>query len=258
MTLSYENGLNKMEISYQDFVLPVREGITAAHRRAWKGLAQAGTWLTGVERVAIAQEARIALDCNLCRTRKDALSPNLVNGNHDHTGHLTEIEVEQIHRICTDPGRLSRAWYQGLLDDGMVEERYVETVEVIAVIVAIDTFTKGLGLNPWPLPESKPGIPTKRRPQAARQQMAWVSTLDPQDAIGTENEDLYAGRPSAAHIYQAMSLVPNSVKLFFDLVKNQYLPPQAMTDFENEYRAINHAQIELVAGRVSALNECVY
>ena len=58
--------------------------------------------------------------------------------------------------------------------------------------------------------------------------------------------------------YQAMSLVPNSVKSFFDLVVNQYLPPQAMADFENEYRAINHAQIELVAGRVSALNQCVY
>ncbi|MBT3534065.1 MAG: hypothetical protein HN478_09305, partial [Rhodospirillaceae bacterium] len=69
---------------------------------------------------------------------------------------------------------------------------------------------------------------------------------------------LYAGRPTAAHIYQAMSLVPASVKGFFDLVVNQYLPPQAMTDFDNEYRAINHAQIELVAGRVSAINQCVY
>ena len=59
-------------------------------------------------------------------------------------------------------------------------------------------------------------------------------------------------------IYQAMSLVPAAVKGFFDLVVNQYLPPQAMRDFDNEYRAINHAQIELVAGRVSALNQCVY
>ena len=129
---------------------------------------------------------------------------------------------------------------------------------MIALIVAVDTFTKGQGLDAWPLPESQPGIPTKGRPSAARRQMAWVSTLDPRDAIGTEDEDLYAGRPSAAHIYQAMSLVPNSVKAFFDLVEKEYLPPKAMTDFENEYRAINHAQIELVAGRVSALNQCVY
>ena len=247
-----------MEISYKDVGLPVREDITAVHRRAWKRLSEAGTWLTGAERVAIAEEARAAAVCNLCRARKDALLPNSVHGNHDHTGRLLDNEVEQIHRICTDPGRLSRAWYQGLRDDGMAEERYVETLEVIALIVAVDTFTKGLGLNTWPLPGSQPGVPTKCRPVAARRQMAWVSTLDPKDAIGTEDEALYAGRPSAAHIYQAMSLVPNSVKSFFDLVVNQYLPPQAMADFENEYRAINHAQIELVAGRVSALNQCIY
>ncbi len=31
-----------------------------------------------------------------------------------------------------------------------------------------------------------------------------------------------------------------------------------MRDFATEYRAISHAQIELVAGRVSSLNGCVY
>ncbi|MBT5898431.1 MAG: hypothetical protein HOK30_02995 [Rhodospirillaceae bacterium] len=246
------------EISYQDLAWPVRDDITAAHRRTWERLAQPGTWLSGAERVAIAREARGALDCQLCRDRKDALSPNAVNGSHDHTGQLPELEVEQIHRIRTDPGRLSRAWHEGLREAGMVEERYVETVGVIANIVAMDTFTKGLGLDPWPLPAPQPGEPTRLRPVAAKQQMAWVSTLAPQDAIGTADEDLYAGRPTAAHIYQAMSLVPASVKGFFDLVVNQYLPPQAMTDFDNEYRAINHAQIELVAGRVSAINQCVY
>ena len=52
--------------------------------------------------------------------------------------------------------------------------------------------------------------------------------------------------------------MPAAVKGFFDLVANQYLPPQAMRDFDNEYRAISHPQIELVAGRISAQNQCVY
>jgi hypothetical protein len=55
-----------------------------------------------------------------------------------------------------------------------------------------------------------------------------------------------------------MSLVPAEVKGFFDLVTAQYLAPEMMRDFGNEFRAINHAQIELVAGRVSAINQCVY
>ncbi len=246
------------DIDYQALAWPVRDEVTAAHRRAWQRLGQPGTWLSGAERIAIAAEARAAEDCELCRARKEALSPNAVEGSHNHTGQLSDLEVEQVHRIRSDPGRLSRAWYEGLREAGMVEERYVETVGVIANIVAIDTFTKGLGMDPWPLPAAQSGEPSRWRPAAARRQMAWVSTLAPEDAIGTEDEDLYAGRPAAAHIYQAMSLVPASVKGFFDLVVNQYLPAEAMRDFDNEYRAINHAQIELVAGRVSALNQCVY
>ncbi len=246
------------EISYQDLPWPVRDNIAAAQGRAWDRLGEAGTWLTGVERIAIAAEARNAPACELCRARKQALSPHGVPGSHDHLGQLSPLEVEQIHRICTDPGRLGRSWYLGLRDGGMAEERYVETLGVIATTVAIDTFTKGLGMDPWPLPTPRPGAPSRRRPIAARQDLAWVATLPPADAVGTPDEDLYAGRPTAAHIYQAMSLVPAEVKGFFDLVTNQYLPPAAMTDFDNEYRAINHAQIELVAGRISALNQCVY
>jgi len=54
------------------------------------------------------------------------------------------------------------------------------------------------------------------------------------------------------------SLVPEEVRSFFDLVTNQYLPGPAMRDFAQEYRAISHAQIELLAARVSALNRCLY
>ena len=57
---------------------------------------------------------------------------------------------------------------------------------------------------------------------------------------------------------RAMSMVPDEVRGFFDLVSTQYLGPEQQWDFENEYRAISHSQIELVAGRVSALNGCVY
>jgi len=41
-------------------------------------------------------------------------------------------------------------------------------------------------------------------------------------------------------------------------VAHQYLPGTAMRDFSREYRAISHAQIELLAARVSPLNRCFY
>ena len=57
---------------------------------------------------------------------------------------------------------------------------------------------------------------------------------------------------------KALSLVPEEAEGFFDLVSQQYLPGAAMHDFSREYRAISHAQIELLAARVSALNQCLY
>jgi hypothetical protein len=96
----------------------------------------------------------------------------------------------------------------------MVEERYVETIGVIATIVAIDTFTKGRGMAPWPLPAPVPGAPLRHRPVAAKRASAWVATLPPEDAVGTPDEDLYAGRSTVEHIYQAMSLVPAEVRGF--------------------------------------------
>jgi hypothetical protein len=57
---------------------------------------------------------------------------------------------------------------------------------------------------------------------------------------------------------KAMSLVPDEVRSFFDLVWHQYQGPLEMRDFAREYRAISHAQIELLAARVSALNQCLY
>jgi len=245
------------EISYDGLAWPVRDDVVAAQRRQWARLGQPGTWLTGKERLAIAAEVRGVGACRLCAKRKAALSPWAIDGEHDSGGNLPAATVEQVHAIVSDPGRLSRRWFEDLMAAGLGVEQYVETVGVIADVTAIDTFCRGLGQAPWPLPPRVAGKPSRRRPPAERD-LAWVPTLGPEHALGTEWEWLYDGRPQAANIYQAMSLVPEEVKGFFDLVVAQYLPAAAMRDFDNEYRAITHAQIELIAGRVSALNQCVY
>ena len=45
---------------------------------------------------------------------------------------------------------------------------------------------------------------------------------------------------------------------FFDLDVELYLKDHEIRDFGREYRALSHPQIELLAGRVSALNGCYY
>jgi hypothetical protein len=140
---------------------------------------------------------------------------------------------------------------------GLREEEYVETVSIVAHVVAIDTMARGLGLDPLPLPEATPGEPSPYRPAAAMPGGAWIPWIEPAD-LGEREAGIYsAGRP-AANIMKAMSLVPDEVGSFFDLVWHQYQGPLEMRDLAREYRAISHAQIELLAARVSALNQCLY
>ena len=237
--------------------VPVRADLAAGHARAGDRLANAGTWWTGEQRLAIAAEARHAVKCRLCRERLTALSPYTVEGEHDSLGGMAAPLVELIHRLRTDPGRLTRRWYDGIIAAGIRPEHYVETVGVVVTSVAVDTFARGIPAPPWPLPPVKPGHPTQLRP-AATQGTAYVPWLEP-EAAGPAEADLYPPGRAPAHIYKAMSLVPAEVRGFFaDLVNTQYLPAAAMRDFDREFRAISHAQIEFLAARVSALNRCEY
>ena len=236
---------------------PIREDLAAAHSRAWAHIALPGTWWDGAVRVAIAAETRQALGCALCRERKVALSPSAVAGHHDSLGQLPEIVVEVVHRVRTDPSRLGERWYRKVIGGGLTEGQYVEVVSVVAHTVAIDTMARGLGLEPTPLPAPEPGSPSHYRPKGAKPGSAWVPWIEPAGASASEAGIYPSDRPPA-NIMKAMSLVPDEVRSFFDLVTHQYLPGAVMRDFSREYRAISHAQIELLAARVSALNRCLY
>jgi hypothetical protein len=236
--------------------ITIRDDLAAAQRRAWERLARPGAWWTGAERVAIAAEARHALTCRLCAKRKAALSPHAVAGEHDHLGALPGAAVEIIHRVRTDAGRLTLAWFDGVSAD-VTPERYVELVGVVVTTVVIDTFALALGEAQWRLPEPQPGAPLHYRPRHARRDGAWVPWLAHTDADPAE-ADLFPPQRPGSHIYRAMSLVPDEVRGFFDLVKTHYLQAHQMRDFAHELRAITHAQIEFLAARVSALNRCEY
>jgi hypothetical protein len=244
------------EITYEGVGHIVRDDLLRAQRRAWTRIASAGSWWTGAERLAIAAETRNAVDCALCEARKEALSPSHVAGDHDSLGDLPGAVVEAIHHIRTDPGRLTRDWYEGILDQGVAMEQYVEMVGVVATTVLVDTFCRGLGVDARALPEAIGGAPRRHRPAGAKTHDHWVDTLFPQDL--TERDiDPYSGGPSA-NIHKAMSLVPEEVVGFFDLAGTHYLTGAQMAEVMVDPRAIDRAQIELLAARVSAINQCVY
>jgi len=165
--------------------------------------------------------------------------------------------VEVVHRVRTDPARLTRRWFDSLIESGLTPEQYVEIVSVVAHVVAVNTFARGVWISPLPLPCPARSAPTRRRPSGAKPGAAWVPWIEPEDLARAE-ADIYPRGRAPANIHKAMSLVPAEVKSFFDLCEHQYLGALEMRDFGREYRAITHAQIELLAARVSALNRCFY
>ena len=240
---------------YETTPVAVRDDLVAAHEQALQRIAGPGTWLDGVRRVAIAAETRNASGCALCKKRKAALSPYAVDGLHDSLGDLPEAVVEIIHRVVTDPARLRKAWYLEILDHGIADAEYVETIGVVAMVISIDTFARSIGADLAALPAPVAGEPTRIRPDPAKPGPAWVPWIDPGDVTAAE-ADLYAHGTS--NVRRALTLVPDAARAFFDLVYTQYLSGAQMIDLVNDYRAISRAQIELLAARVSAINQCAY
>ena len=253
-----------MTISYEKAPFAVRADIVDAHNVAWDRIARPGAWFDGKTRVAIAAETRKARECPLCRSRKVALSPYNINGSHDGTGLLPERMVEQIHRIATDSGRLTRRWFDTVHASGTPDTEYVEITGVVVTTIAVDVLCRGIGIPLHRLPDPGAGEPQRRRPRTAHQRgEAWVPLIHPKDLEGpldTEEERLLAAYwgGTLANIRRALSLVPEEAYAWFMLAEILYLPGKWMRDFAREFRAITHAQIELIAGRVSVLNQCFY
>ncbi len=217
------------------------DSFAAGHDKLWQGLGECGTWWSGTDRVAAVAEGRQALCCELCRTRSEVLSPMMVPGEHDSISNLSAPAIDLIHRLATDPGRLSRKWASQIIDS-MTEEAYVELVTVNCIQYVIDSFSRCLGLPLRELPQAGEGIPSRIRPDGVGDVGAWVSqSLD----------------KSLANVSRAASLVPDTESLWRELVQMHYSRGPEFADLVWD-RALSRPQVELLASTVSALNECFY
>jgi len=239
----------------------MRSELSTEVARGWRRIGQPGTWLTATERVAIAAETRHALRCPLCAARKAALSPGSVAGEHASLGRLSAADVEAVHRIRADSGRLGEAWFRSVLGDGR-EERYVELVSVVVVTVAVDTFRLAAGLPELKLPAPEAGEPRRVRPAGATAGPGWTASLRPEN-VGPDDPNLFRETGElrerrGANIHLALSLVPHSMIHWWDMFEPMYMAGPEMREFDTEFRAISHAQLEMLAARVAALNRCEY
>jgi hypothetical protein len=214
-----------------------------------------GTWWTGPERISIAEETRCARSCALCRSRRTALSPYSVEGEHCAGAGISCALRDAVHRLSTDPGRVSERWYRGLLADGIEAEAVVELVGVVSLVALADTLSTGLGSELRVLQEPQPGAPSRVRPPGLEVSCAWVPTVDPERAEGLIKTSYDYAKIQAGfvfHVARALSAVPDTAVQFFEAFSANYAiageTPGALT----------RPQAELLAASTSAENDCFY
>ncbi len=238
----------------------IRAELTASHDRVWQQLAAPGTWLTGTERVAVGRELRTARNCQSCQERKTSLSPGAIKGHHETVNQdMPTARVELIHKLVTDPGRITRSWVRELLAGGMEDTEYVEIAGLVSAVTVVDTFHAALGLPLRPLPDPDPGKPTRQRPRTAAPADTYVPTIAP-DALADDYTDLYDTRLFVPNVHRAFSLVPEATRVANHLMASHYFPYEQVpryTDADHDY-AIDKMQMELLASRVSMHNDCFY
>ena len=206
-------------------ILTVPGDLDAAIARQWDRLGLAGTWLTGVERLQVACIARSGRANDDAGTEGDAaldepsaLVASLV-GSHAST--VTGQTVDHLESL------------------GLRRQRYVEIVGVVSRVLAVDTFERGIGRPLRKLPRPVDGTPSRHTVAGAKRRAGWVPTvgaISPPTALSAVSDEAVA----QAELHRAL-----------------YLSYEDMADL-TAVRELTRAQMELVAARVSYLNDCRY
>jgi alkylhydroperoxidase family enzyme len=142
-------------------------------------------------------------------------------------------------KVAARPASIRRHWVDALVRDGLDPARYVELVGIVSRAVAIDTVLEALGLEVEPLPQPVAGDPSEDVDQRAGKVKAWVPMV------------------GGASITQALSMVPAENAKLEALHGALYLSFEEMAD-PKPGKELTRPQMELVAARTSAYNECFY
>lgn len=191
--------------------------------RTWDSLAGPGSFFTGAERLAIAQNARAA------RGLGDTGTP------------MSAPASDATRRIAAEAWTIRPHMIEDWAAAGLDVLAYVEVVSIVARVVALDTYVTALGLPLVPLPAPRPGDPEPLVDEAAVVSTGWVPTVGPAKATAS------------------LSALPREAAGAEAVTDVLYLSYAGVADLRHDpQRPISRPQMELVASRTSWLNECFY
>ena len=228
-----------MGFDQSTFAVAVPGHQLAAFDAAWLWLAEPGGWWTGAEKLAMVCVARGASPQPIWDRRPAAID-HLATGVH--TGEaLSPLLIDTVERVAVEAGSISRQWATAVIAE-LGEPAYAELVAVVATLVSIDRACRLLGRDVEPLPEPVPGAATGER--------------------ADETVDIGAYLPAAAgfggpNVAKSLSVAPTANLMRLGVVRALYSGDR-FGNLRWDDGALNRPQVELIAARTSALNECFY
>ena len=236
---------------YADSQYPVRADLDAVHAKQLDQLADPGTWGTGAQCLAVAQEARQA--CYDAGIQEEPEKPG-----PQSDAELSTAARVMIQKLAVTPKDYLSDSYEEARSGGLSDEEYVEIVGIVSRATDMDVFARGIGVPLRPLPAAREGQPSRIRPGVAKKEMAWVPTVPNLPEGGEEAAEIY-GDGYRPYILRSLSLVPDEMRRHIELEEIQYLPMKniLIKDYQH-HEGFTRSQVELIAGRVSALNGCFY
>ena len=238
---------------YHDSQVAVPDVLSHRHAAELRSYGEPGTWWTAQERSRIVQEARSA------RCAAGVQEPNETSDDRwDEGPELPGSAREVVRQLALATLDIDRAFLEDALASGMSDGQYVEIVGIVARIVNLDVFARGIDVPTRELGAVEKGDPSRARPSAAVEEGAWLPSIPCGNRGGAEGRGLY-GDDMQPFIYRALSLVPPEARRNMELGDDQYLPLQCFFDFGySHHPGLTRPQVEVVAARTAAINECFY
>ena len=183
---------------------------------------------------------------------------------------LASIEIEDIDpcslRGLEGRGSRARAWCTDNLSEGgsgpqlvVIPENKSNRIDKFAIsrtevkIGEYNAFCEATGIANRDLPIAEDGEPSRYLPDGLEPGHAWVPLMS---GKAGEQERLWKG--FAPNIVRALSLVPDEARRLVPLAEAEYVKVAEATNMSIGRDSLSRTQIEVLATRVSALNECFY
>ena len=210
----------------------VRQDIVHAHRQTWKAIASAGSFWSDVDRLEIAKQARAA------RSQRSDLPFNRSYPD----SRLNRNTLETVRKVAADAGKIDRLWAKkqiASIGDGP----YAELVAIVASVSAVDAFSEALGRPREMLPKATGGSCSGVKSDNATDIGGYLPMVDPWDG---------------PNVSRALSLVPAANALFMQNVSSMYVGKGGGFNDMVWDGPLSRPHAELLAARVSSVNECFY